>query len=139
MPPPHKQIHSSILVIEDDEVNACLVEYLLQREGYAVATVYNTAQAENIFSSMLPPDLIFMASQLHYAEPFKLINDIHEQSKWAHTPVILLVDESHEDMQELEKLVRSGVDDYVLKPFGPGDILSLTRYFVGSAQTNTQR
>ncbi len=138
MPPPHKQLHSSVLVIEDDEVSACLIEYLLQREGYKVATVYNTALNDNMIGTMLPPDLIFMGSQLHFATPQDLINRIHKEANWAHTPVVLLVNETHEDIQKLEKLLKSGVDDYILKPFGPGDILSLTRYFVGGSRITSR-
>ena len=136
MPPPHKQIHSSVLIVEDDDVSACLVEYLLQREGYRVATVYNAAQLKNMFTSMLAPELVIMGSQLHYAKPIELINTMHQQDKWAHIPVILLVNESHDDIDKLEQLLKSGVDDYILKPFGPGEILSLTRYFIGTACAN---
>ena len=139
MPPPHKQIHSSILVIEDDESSAYLVEFLLQREGYKIATVYTASHYENMFHNMLPPDLIFMGSRIHFSEPIDLINKIHAQDKWSHTPVVLLVNETHEDIEKLDKLLKHGVDDYILKPFGPADILSVTRYFVGGSIYNAKK
>ena len=139
MPPPHKQLHSSILVIEDDEVSACLVEYLLQREGYQIATVYSQAHFDNMFTSMLPPDLIFMGSHIHFCEPIDMINRIHAHEKWSHAPVVLLVNESHEDIEKLNKLLKNGVDDYILKPFGPADIMSVTCHFTGDSMYSAKK
>ena len=138
MPSTKKQHVSSILVIENDEVNACLVEYLLQREGYHVDTVYTEKQSSEMFNALSPPDLIFMGSQLHFAEPIAFINRIHASPDWSHAPVVLMVNETHDDIQKLEQLLKTGVDDYLLKPFGPGDILAMARYFVGAVAVNSR-
>jgi len=120
MPQPHKVLYSSVLIIENDEFSASLVEYLLHREGYHVATAYNSAHLKNIFDVMLPPDLIFIHTSLPYANSHDFIQQIREHSKWKHLPIILIADEKDSTVDEI---LENDADGFILKPYFPNEII----------------
>ena len=120
MPHPHQVLYSSVLIVENDEFSASLVEYLLHREGYQVATAYNEGHIKRLFDVMLPPDLIFVHSKLAYTDTHGLIDDIREHSKWKHLPIILIGDEKDSTVDEI---LETGADDFILKPYFPNELI----------------
>ena len=120
MPHPHQVLHSSVLIIENDEFSASLVEYLLHREGYNVATAYNAAHIKRLFEVMLPPDLIFIHAKLLFANTHNVISDIRNQEKWKHLPIIVIGDEKDSSIDEI---LETGADDFILKPYFPNELI----------------
>ena len=120
MPHPHQVLYSSVLIIENDEFSANLVEYLLHREGYNVATAYELNHIKRLFEVMLPPDLIFVHSRLSYTNSHDLIEEIRKQEKWKHLPIIVIGDEKDSSVDEI---LETGADDFILKPYFPNELI----------------
>lgn len=120
MPHPHQVLFSSVLVIENDEFSASLVEYLLHREGYKVATAYNQAHIKRLFEVMLPPELVFIHAKLSYTNTHDLIDNMRQQNKWKHLPIIVIGDEKD---STLDEILEAGADDFILKPYFPNDLI----------------
>ncbi len=120
MPHPHQVLYSSVLIIENDEFSASLVEYLLHREGYNVATAYGSAHVKRLFEVMLPPDLIFIHSKLNYINTHDLINNMRQQDKWKHLPIIVIGDEKDSTVDDI---LKTGADDFILKPYFPNELI----------------
>lgn len=120
MPHPHQVLRSSVLIIENDEFSASLVEYLLHREGYQVATAYSAAHIKRLFEVMLPPDLIFIHAKLAYTNTHEFIGVIRQQEKWKLLPIIVIGDEKDSTVDEI---LETSADDFILKPYFPDELI----------------
>ncbi len=120
MPHPHQVLRSSVLIIENDEFSASLVEYLLHREGYQVATAYSAAHIKRLFEVMLPPGLIFIHAKLVYTNTHEFIDVIRQQEKWKHLPIIVIGDEKDSTVNEI---LETSADDFILKPYFPDELI----------------
>jgi len=120
MPHPHQVLYSSVLIVENDEFSASLVEYLLHREGYQVATAYSDRHIRRLFDIMLPPDLIFIHSKLIYTDTHDLIAKMRDHERWKHLPIILIGDEKDSTVDEI---LETGADDFILKPYFPNELI----------------
>ncbi len=120
MPHPHQVLRSSVLIIENDEFSANLVEYLLHREGYQVATAYSAAHIKRLFEVMLPPDLILIHAKLIYTNTHKFIGIIRQQERWKYLPIIIIGDEKDSTVDEI---LETSADDFILKPYFPDELI----------------
>ncbi len=125
---------AKILIVEDDTVLAETLAGNLSREGYKVAT---TADGELAYKHILdkPPDLIVLDVMLPKLDGLSLCRMLRRNSATAHIPIIMLTARSG----EVDKIVglESGADDYIVKPFGLGELLARIRAVMRRAPSRT--
>lgn len=114
-----------VLIVDDDEHIAYLLEYMLQREGYATMLAADGRQAENIIESEPPPALVVLDVMLPYLSGIELISKIRSHHEWAQVPVLMLTAKSSE--QDIVTALDAGANDYVVKPFQPNELLARLR------------
>jgi two-component system, OmpR family, response regulator AdeR len=126
-------ISSLVLVVEDDEEIASLLEKYLARSGYRTSKA-STGLTALAHVQRLQPDLILLDIGLPDIDGFDLLTKIRANSN---VPVIFLsaMDDSADKLLGL----KLGADDYVTKPFNTqevvarvGAVLKRTRGFAGS-------
>lgn len=107
-----------LLVVEDEEPIAELLEYGLRQEGYTVRVALTGGDAMRL-AAQEPPDLILLDWMLPDCSGLDLCRFFTEKYN---RPLILLTARSHMDdkVQGLE----SGADDYVTKPFEMRELLA---------------
>ena len=114
--------NKTILVVEEDQLIAFLLEYLLHREGYRVITI-TPVQYEHYFAGIkLPPQLIIMGDKLSHQANNRLINDIRNCQAWREVPIILLT--RHHEKQAIERALDSGADDILMQPFHQSELMA---------------
>ncbi len=111
----HKQKH--ILVIDDDKKLGSLLKSFLTEKGYLVDFVENTTSARerilNIIFDLLILDVMLpKESGLTFALNFKNTND---------TPILML--SAMSTPNDRIKGLKTGVDEYLSKPFEPEELL----------------
>jgi DNA-binding response OmpR family regulator len=110
------------LVVDDDRVLADLVAFTLRREGFEVLLAYDGASGLRRWEEARP-DIVILDVNLPHTVPkmdgFTVLRHIREQ---ADTPVILLT--VREDEEDIVRGLKSGADDYVLKPFSPRQLVA---------------
>lgn len=113
-----------VVVVEDDTVLAETVADNLTQEGYKVTTVEDGETAYQRIKDKLP-DLIILDVMLPKLDGLSLCRMIRNNPNTAHIPIIMLTARSG----EVDKIVglESGADDYVVKPFGLGELLARIR------------
>lgn len=124
----------SILLVEDDEVTAYMLEYLLQREGYRVTTVPDGKQAFETINNNPPFSLALLDIMIPYISGFELISHIRSLPDWNKTPVIMISGKSQE--KDIIKALDAGASDYIVKPFQPGEVLARIRKSVSNHISN---
>ena len=115
----------SILLVEDDEVTAYMLEYLLQREGYKVTNVPDGKQAFETINNNPPFSLALLDIMVPYISGFELISHIRSLPGWDKTAVIMISGKSQE--KDIIKALDAGATDYIIKPFQPGEVLARIR------------
>jgi DNA-binding response OmpR family regulator len=120
----------SILLVEDDEVTAYMLEYLLQREGYKVTNVPDGKQALDKINNNPPFSLALLDIMVPYISGFELISHIRSLPDWDKTAVFMISGKSQE--KDIIKALDAGATDYIVKPFQPGEVLARIRKSVSS-------
>ncbi|GCE31824.1 hypothetical protein KDA_73080 [Dictyobacter alpinus] len=121
----------TILVVEDDEMTACMLsELLLQERGYStLATSSARATLDRI--DTVKPDLLIIDYHLPYMNGLELHQVLRQQEKWQQTPVIFL----SALLTQQEMLLHNVVG--LEKPFEVEDLLLLIDRFLHQQYAHT--
>jgi two-component system phosphate regulon response regulator PhoB len=113
-----------ILVVEDEEPLALLLQYNLEAEGYQVRVAYRGEEAE-IAVSEDPPHLIILDWMLPGSSGLELCRRWRSQRISKNIPIILLTARG-EETDRIRGLT-TGADDYVTKPFSVPELMARIR------------
>lgn len=108
----------NILVVDDEQSIADLVEVYLQSEGFKIYKFYNGKDAYRCVQSE-QLDLAILDVMLPDMDGFTLCQKIREKHKF---PVIMLTAKE----EEIDKItgLTLGADDYITKPFRPLELIA---------------
>ncbi len=104
----------NILIIEDEEAIANLIEFNLKKEGFKTLIAENANYAILLLKDFIPNLIILdlMLPGLQGEDFLRLIKTKHEYKDIA---VVILSAKSQESV--ITKLLSEGADDYIVKPF----------------------
>ena len=111
----------TVLVVDDDEDLVELVKRYLEKDGYQVLTAYDGNAALNLFR-LREVDLIVLDLMLPKVDGLNVCRGIRSESD---VPIIMLTAKTEEE--DRIKGLDLGADDYVTKPFSPGELLARIR------------
>lgn len=111
----------TILVVDDDYRTVDLVKIYLQRDGYNVVTAYDGNEALNKFKES-HPHLVVLDLMLPGIDGMEICRILRQESD---VPIIMLTART-QDEDKLKGL-DSGADDYITKPFSPGELAARVR------------
>ena len=104
---------STILIVEDNELNREMLSRRLARRGYAVLLA--TDGAEGIAAaSASTPDLILMDMSLPVVDGWEATRRLKTDARLKHIPIIALT--AHAMANDRDKALQAGCDDYDTKP-----------------------
>src|SRR5437667_9694563 len=112
---------SQILIVDDDRAILAALQRLLEREGYQVRSATSAEEAIALLEAQ-PAELALLDIALPGQDGLSLCRQI--RGEW-HFPVIMLTGRG----STVDKIVglEMGADDYVTKPFDPGELLARVR------------
>lgn len=112
---------ANILVVEDEQAIAEMIVMSLEMAGYAVK---RAANGEIAFQMILDtaPDLILADWMMPMMTGLELAQRLKREPSTADIPIILLTAKSDEN--DKLKGFDAGVDDYVVKPFSPRELVA---------------
>ena len=121
MSTPEKPAGHSILVVEDEAAIRRFVRLALGAEGHTVHEADSVARGL-IEAGTRRPDLVVLDLGLPDGDGIEVI---HGLRRWSTVPVIVLSARS----QEADKIAAldAGADDYLVKPFGAGELMARVR------------
>ncbi|WDL99172.1 response regulator [Alicyclobacillus sp. ALC3] len=108
----------AILVVDDEEPIANILQFALQRGGYEVRVAYDGEEAIRSARNF-PPDLVLLDIMLPEKDGFEVCREIRTFST---VPIIMLTARE----SEVDKVLglELGADDYVTKPFSTRELLA---------------
>jgi two-component system alkaline phosphatase synthesis response regulator PhoP len=113
-----------VLIVEDEESILLSLEFLLGKEGCAVTTARDGAEAMRALHAQ-PPDLVLLDVMLPLIDGFELCRLIRENSALRDTRIMLLTARGRE--AEMNRGLALGADAYLTKPFSTRDLMDKVR------------
>jgi DNA-binding response OmpR family regulator len=112
----------SVLIVEDDDQIAYLLEYLFKRQDYEVTIAVDGKQCLEIITNQQQPDLVIMDVNLPYINGFDLVREIRTNKGWEQTKIVMLTS-MHEEKDIVHGL-NIGADEFISKPFQPLELMA---------------
>ncbi len=109
---------SKILVVEDEELIAEMIQFNLEKSGYEVLVVYDGLSAVQKVES-LTPDLVLLDIMLPGINGFEVCRQIRR----AHNMPIIMLTAKETESDKVQGL-KLGADDYITKPFSPQELIA---------------
>ncbi|HPW55188.1 MAG TPA: response regulator [Thermoanaerobaculaceae bacterium] len=103
----------TILVVEDNEQNLELVEFLLEEAGLKVRKARDAEEARAQLAAGRP-DLVLMDMQLPGTDGLTLVEELRRDPRFARIPVLALT--AHAMRGDRERFIAGGCDGYIAKP-----------------------
>ncbi len=111
-----------VLVVDDDASVQRLLQHTLKAEGFEVVLATEGNEGLQAWQQEVP-SLILLDVGLQGIDGYALAARIRaEEGPDEHVPIIMLT--SERDVQQKVKALRSGADDYLIKPFHPAELLA---------------
>ena len=117
-------MNAKILIVEDEEPLALLLQYNLEAEGFRVSLSRRGDEAEVAISED-PPDLIILDWMLPGLSGIELCRRLRAAKTARPIPILILTARGEE--QDRIRGLTMGADDYVVKPFSVPELLARVR------------
>lgn len=110
-----------ILIADDNrQITSVLGEYA-KKEGYEVHTAADGGEALELFE-LLKPDIVLLDVMMPKTDGFEVCREIRKTS----TVPVIMITARGEDFEKIMGL-DIGADDYIVKPFSPGEVMARVR------------
>jgi type IV pilus assembly protein PilB len=110
-----------VLVTDDEPITRMLVKLLLEREHFDVLEATNGRDAVDL-ATRERPDLLLIDLNMPEMDGYQAINVLRKNLALATLPIIVLTAEDGPGVEK--RVLELGADDYIIKPFDPGILLS---------------
>jgi len=110
-----------VLVVDDETGILRLVDLVLTNNGFRVITADNGLEALRL-AEQRRPDLVILDIRMPEMGGMEVMRRLRERMN---TPVIFLTGQSEDENRVLG--LESGADDYIVKPFNPGELSARVR------------
>jgi len=118
------QMMPHVLVVEDEDSLATLLQYNLQKEGYEVTLAGDGEEALLMVDERLP-DLIVLDWMLPKVSGIEVCRRLRQRNETRNVPVVMLTARGEES--DRVRGLDTGADDYVVKPFSMTELSARIR------------
>lgn len=117
-----------IVCVDDGAAIRETVEYILEEHGYEATSIGNPLRALSLLFQ-LNPDLILCDIAMPELEGYQLCAMLRQSTKFRQVPIVMLT--GKDGFIDRVKARMSGATDYLTKPFGAQELLTLVEKYVG--------
>ncbi|WP_180954052.1 response regulator transcription factor [Bacillus sp. M6-12] len=123
----------TVMIIDDEETMRDLVKTFLQKEGYSVVEAVNGTDALAKVQNSLP-DLLIVDVMMPFMDGFSFAKELKKEYD---IPMIFLSAKG----EEWDKIrgLKLGGDDYIVKPFQPGELMARIESVLRRAKSVPQK
>lgn len=122
----NRQAGSTIMLVEDDELNRTMLRQLLQNSGYRVVEAGNGAEALEV-ASREHPIIILMDLDLPGLDGIGATRRIREQAELREIPILMTT--AFDTPEIREAAYDAGCNEFLVKPLDPTKLKKLISSF----------
>lgn len=111
----------TILIADDNKQITSILEEYAKKEGFVPKVVLDGLEAIELFHK-LQPDIVLLDVMMPKMDGFEVCREIRKTSN---VPIIMITARG-EDFEKIMGL-DIGADDYIVKPFSPGEVMARVR------------
>jgi len=119
-----QQLPLDVLLVEDNQINVMVASKFLNKWGASVTVAANGIEAIEAISAR-NFHVVLMDLQMPVMDGFEAAEEIRKKNNL--TPIIALTASALPEEQK--KIRNSGMNDYIIKPFDPGELLKKLRHY----------
>ena len=128
---------ATILVIEDNEKNAYLVTFILEKCGYQVIQARD-GEAGIALARQIKPDLILLDIQLPVMDGYAVARELTRNGELRGIPIVAVT--SYAMLGDRERILAAGCVGYIEKPINPPTFVAeIEQYLPADKKGNTLR
>ena len=122
-----------VLIVEDEADLVILLRYNLEKEGFRIAIAGDGEEALLLAAEQMP-GLVLLDWMLPLMSGIEVCRQLRRNAKTRDIPIIMLTART----EEADKVrgLNAGADDYVAKPFSPGELVARIRAVLRRASPN---
>ena len=122
--------HHTVLVVEDNDMNMQLVEYLLEEGGYAIVKATSGEEALSITrdAKKPAPDLILMDIHLPGMDGLSVVRQMKTDTRTERVPILALT--AHAMRGDKDRFLDAGCDGYISKPIDVKTFLTSIEQYI---------
>ncbi len=117
-------MNPSILVVEDEDALATLLQYNLDKEGYRV-TIATDGEEALMLTAERAPDLVLLDWMLPKVSGVEVCRRLRARPETRNLPIVMLTARGEES--DRVRGLETGADDYVVKPFSMTELSARIR------------
>jgi len=117
-----------VLVVEDNDMNMQLVEYLLEEGGYQIVKAASGEEALSVARGEDPVDLILMDIHLPGIDGLSVVREMKADARTSAIPILALT--AHAMRGDKDRFLEAGCDGYISKPIDVKTFLSSIRQYL---------
>jgi CheY-like chemotaxis protein len=122
-----------VLVVEDNDMNMQLVEYLLEEGGYEIVKATSGEDALAVARSGQHVDLILMDIHLPGMDGLSVVRQMKSEAGMSGVPILALT--AHAMRGDRDRFLEAGCDGYISKPIDVKTFLGAIEQYVRSAES----
>lgn len=116
-----------VLVVEDNDMNMQLVEYLLEEEGLEIMKATSGEEALELTSSRRP-DLVLMDIHLPGMDGLSVARAMRQRERTRDIPILALT--AHAMRGDRDRFLEADCDGYISKPIDVRSFISTIRSYL---------
>ncbi|MBN1813036.1 MAG: response regulator [Anaerolineae bacterium] len=120
-----------ILIVEDHAPLLAAIQHVLELEHYSVLTASDGVEALRVMEETRP-DLIVADIMMPRMDGYDFYEAVRDRPEWVPIPFIFLTARAEKEDQLKGKAL--GVEDYIIKPFDPQELVIAVQARLGRAQ-----
>jgi len=117
-----------ILVVEDNDMNMQLVEFLLEEGGYDIVKATSGEEALALTREGAAPDLILMDIHLPGMDGLSVVRAMKADTRTSRIPILALT--AHAMRGDRDRFLEAGCDGYISKPIDVKTFLSAIEQYL---------
>lgn len=118
---------ATVLVVEDNDMNMQLVEYLLEEGGFEILKASSGEEGFRLAASRVP-DLVLMDIHLPDLDGLSLTRRLKDDDRTRLVPVLALT--AHAMRGDRDRFIAAGCDGYISKPIEVATFVSSISAFL---------
>ena len=121
-----------VLVVEDNDMNMQLVEYLLEEGGVNIVKATSGEEALKITRSADPFDLILMDIHLPGMDGLSVVREMKGDARTSRVPILALT--AHAMRGDKDRFLDAGCDGYISKPIDVKTFIASIEQYLEKAE-----